>query len=235
MDLSRIIEIDFLRCLKALLKNLKWIICTMLVFLAAGVLTAVYYVDAENVYDAKSSVYSISYGSYANSSEGVQVIKTYSDIVKSLRVAERAELLLGDGNLDKFAIYDMIEIEEPELNASGYPIDDSSIINIHAQSTSPDDAIRVANAVANAFVMEVSSITMESSVQVLDEAYTCEITYNALKEQGICVALFVAAGILLSCAIIVLKEIFSTRIVSIQQGTLYGELDIIGVIPVRGK
>ena len=233
MDFSRIIEIDFVRCFKALLKNMKWIVCTAFLFLAIGILVAVYYVDTENVYDAKASVYSIAHGSYTDSSEGIQVIRTYSDIVKSLKVAERASLLLGDGQLDKFTIYDMIEVEGPEVSSSGYVVGESSIINIHASSTNPQDAVRVANAVAQAFVMEVSSITMTTSVQVLDEAYTCDMTYNALKQQAIYVGLIVAAGILLSCAVIVLQEIFSTKISTLQQSTLYGELDIIGVIPVR--
>lgn len=235
MEFGRIIEIDFVRCAKALFHNLKWIICSTLIFSVIGVLVAVFYLDTENVYDAKSSVYSIAYGSYAESAEGINAIKTYSEIVKSLRVAERAALLLGDDSLDKFTIYDMIEVEEPEVDANGYVVDESSIINIHAYSTNEEDAIRVANAVASAYVMEVTSITMSDSVQVLDEAYNCEVSYHALKQQAIYIALFAAIGIVLSCGVILLHEIFSSKIVSLKQGSLYGELEIIGVIPMQEK
>lgn len=235
MDFSRIIEIDFSRCLKALWIHISWIIASVVSFFIIGILVAVFYLDTENVYDAKSSVYSITYGSYADSANGIQAIKTYSDIVKSLRVAERAALLLGDDSLDKFTIYEMIEVEEPEPNSLGYVTDDSSIIQIHASATDKEDAIRVANAVANAYVMEVTSITNSDSVQVLDEAYTCEITYNALKQQLIYIGLFTAIGLILGCAIIVLCEIFSIKITSLQQGSLYNQLDIIGVIPEQEK
>lgn len=234
MDFGRIIEIDFVRCFKALLKNLKWIICSTILFFVIGILVAVFYVDTENVYDAKSSVYSIAYGSYSESAEGINAIRTYSEIVKSLRVSERAALLLGDDSLDKFTIYDMIEVEQA-LDANGYPEEESAIINIHAYSTNKEDAVRVANAVANAYVMEVTSITLTDSVQVLDEAYNCEIMYNARKQQLIYIAAITAIGILLSCAIIVLHEIFSSRIRSLNQGSLYGELEIIGVIPMQEK
>ena len=234
MDFGRIIEIDFVRCFKALLKNLKWIICSTILFFVIGILVAVFYVDTENVYDAKSSVYSIAYGSYSESAEGINAIRTYSEIVKSLRVSERAALLLGDDSLDKFTIYDMIEVEQA-LDANGYPEEESAIINIHAYSTNKEDAVRVANAVANAYVMEVTSITLTDSVQVLDEAYNCELMYNARKQQLIYVAAITAIGILLSCAIIVLHEIFSSRIRSLNQGSLYGELEIIGVIPMQEK
>ena len=235
MDFGRIIEIDFKRCLKALWTHISWIIASVVLFFVIGVMVAVFYLDTENVYDAKSSVYSITYGSYTDSANGIQAIKTYSDIVKSLRVAERAALLLGDDSLDKFTIYEMIEVEEPEPNSLGYVTDDSSIIQIHASATDKDDAIRVANAVANAYVMEVTSITNSDSVQVLDEAYTCEITYNALKQQLIYIGLFTAMGLVLGCAVIVLCEIFSIKITSLQQGSLYSQLDIIGVIPEQEK
>ena len=235
MDFGRIIEIDFGRCFKALYKNLKWIICSTVLFFIIGILVAVFYVDTKNVYDAKASVYSIAYGSYSESAEGINAIRTYSEIVKSLRVSERAALLLGDDSLDKFTIYDMIEVEEAALDANGYPEEESAIINIHAYSTNKEDAIRVANAVANAYVMEVTSITLTDSVQVLDEAYNCDVMYNARKQQLIYLAAITAVGILLSCAIIVLHEIFSTRIHSLKQGSLYGELEIIGAIPMQEK
>ena len=128
----------------------------------------------------------------------------------------------------------MIEVEEGEVNAYGVE-SESSIINIHAKSTKPEDAIRVANAVASAYAMEVTSITNSDSVQVLDEAYYCEVTYNALKEQAILVGIVTVAGLLFACVIIVLMEIFSTRIVTVEQGSLYGELEIIGVIPKQEK
>ncbi len=234
MDFGRIIEIDFLRCFKAIFKNMKWIILTTFAFLFIGGMVAVLYPDTENVYDAKASVYSIAYGSYSESADGIQAIQTYKDIVKSVRVAERAALLLGDSSLDKFAIYDMIEVESGEVNAYGIEAE-SSIINIHAKSTNPEDAIRVANAVASAYAMEVTSITNSDSVQVLDEAYYCEVTYNALKQQLIYIAVITAAGFFLAVAVIVLREIFSTRIASVEQASLYGELEIIGVIPKQEK
>ena len=234
MDFGRIIEIDFLRCFKAIFRNIKWVILSTFAFLFVGIMVAVLCLDTENVYDAKASVYSIAYGSYSESADGIQAIRTYRDIVKSVRVAERAAVLLGDSSLDKYAIYDMIEVEEGEVNDYGIE-SESSIINIHAKSTNPEDAIRVANAVASAYAMEVTSITNSDSVQVLDEAYYCEVTYNALKQQIIYTVLITAVGMLLAIAVIVLMEIFSTKIVSVEQGSLYGELDIIGVIPKQEK
>ena len=129
----------------------------------------------------------------------------------------------------------MIEIEEPGLDANGYPKEESSIINIHAYSTNKEDVIRVANAVAHAYVMEVTSVTMTDSVQVLDAAYACEIEYNALKPQIIYIVIFLLIGLVFSCFIIICCEIFSTKILSLKQASLYGELEIMGVIQVQEK
>ena len=177
--------------------------------------------------------YGISYGSYSESAEGIQAIKTYSEIVKSLKVAERAALILGDDSLDKFTIYDMIEVEEAKTDANGYRIEDNAMINIHAYSTNEEDAIRVVNAVADAYVMEVASITLTETIRVLDQAYTTTLKYNAIKNQLLYIGIFAAIGLILSCGIIICQEIFSTKVLSIQQGTLYNELDLIGIIPIR--
>ena len=154
---------------------------------------------------------------------------------RAVLLSERAALLLGDDSLDKFTIYDMIEVEEPVANEFGYVDEESAIINIHAYSTNKEDAVRVANAVADAYVMEVTSITMSNSVQVLDEAYDCAVTYNARKNQLLYILAITAVGFLLSCMIIILHEVFSSRVRSLKQGSLYGELEIIGVIPMQEK
>lgn len=236
MELNRIIEIDFMRLLKQWAAHLKWVILTTLLFLIIGVLVALFAVDDADVYDAKSSVYSIAYGSYSESADGIQVIRTYSKIIKSYQIAERAALLLGDDSLDQYKIYDMIEVEDTYIDTStGVYEDDSAIINIHAYSTNQEEAIRVVNAVASAYVLEVNSITKTDCVQVLDQASSCTRTYFAMKQQLMCMAVFAAAGFLVSSMIILLLEIFSTKINTIKQGTLYGELEIIGVIPEYGS
>lgn len=227
MIFEKIVEIDVARCLKTIWKHKLWVLLASLLGLVAGVLLAVFYVDTEDEYCAVASVYSISYGSYDASAEGLQTIRAYEDLVKSLRVAERAALLLGDGSVDKFAIYDMIQVEEEETNI----YDESNIVYVTVRTTNPDTAVDVANAVANAFVLEVTSVSNDN-IQVLDEAYEAERVYNALKKQAIFCAIGLIGGMLLSCVTIACMVIFSDKISSVQDASLYGELEIIGAIPV---
>lgn len=236
MDFSHIFEIDFFSCYKAIKDNWKMIAGTTLLGLFIGILVAAFHVEPRDEYDAMASVYSMAYGSYTESAEGIQAIKTYSQVVKSLRVAERAELLLGDNSIDKYEIYDMIYVEDYMDTSSIYPTDNAAIIKIHAKSTSQEDAIKVVNAVANAYVLEVNSIMQSSgSVQVLDEAYTCERTYMALKVQGIYIGLITALGLIIPMMVLIFMTIFSPKINTIKEGTLYGDMELLGLIPEKEK
>lgn len=225
MIFDKIVEIDIVRCIKAVWRRKERVAIAGLVGLVIGVFLAVFYVDTVDEYKATASVYSISYGSYDASAEGLQTLRAYEDVVKSLRVAERAALLLGDGSVDKFAIYDMIELEESDSQSS-------SILNISATTTNPDIAVAVANAVAHAFVLEINSVSPNESVQVLDEAYSADCVYNAMKKQVIFCALGLIGGLAIACVVIACVVIFSDKVSSVQDASLYGDLEIIGAIPV---
>lgn len=228
---EKIVEIDITRCLKAMWKHRGWVVVTGMLGLVAGIFFSVFCVDIDDQYEAVASVYSISYGSYDESAQGIQLMKAYEDVVKSLQVAERATLLLGDGSLDKFQIYEMIEVED--TSTENYYDDSSNVVYIHAYASTPEMAVKVVNAVANAFVMEVNTISKNDSIQVLDEAFEAEKIYNALKKQIIFWVLGLAGGMILACTTIAIIVIFSDKISSVQDASLYGELEIIGAIPVK--
>ena len=150
----------------------------------------------------------------------------YADIVKSYKVAERASLLLGDKNLDAETIYNMISAEYENTNYTY-----TSIIDIYAKSSDRQTAVKVANAVTEAFVLEIASLTGKEDVKQLDKAYDAEQTYNAtiakFKTIGLCGLL----GFVLSCAFVFIREVFSLKMYSPKDASLYGTLDVFGVIP----
>ena len=105
MDMNQVIEIDIRKCIETLFEHYKQIIIVTLISLAIGIGIAAFVVKPNNKYDATSSVYSIVYGSYSDSSESMQALISYGNIVKSYKVAERAALLIGDEPIDKYDIY----------------------------------------------------------------------------------------------------------------------------------
>ena len=198
----------------------------------AGGIWSCFFAEHQNRYKAEASVYSIAYGSYSDSEMGVTAIRTYSDIIKSYKVAERALLLLGDDTLTKDDIYDMIHTDERVIEGTTYVYENlSSVIRIWAESPNQQIAIRVANAVADAFVMEVNSISDVDSTQVLDYAVDAEKAYDAIKYQFQIIILSGLSGLLLGCCYVLWQVVFSKSIVSASDASLYGQIEVIGTIP----
>ncbi len=232
MDIKRIVNIDFHRCAKGLLKGRLFILFLTVLGSIIGIFAALFVVKNHNEYEAVSSVYNISYGSYAESEEGLSALRAYSDIIKSYRVAERAALLLADPAVTKDMIYNMISVDSRVVRGTTYVYENiSSVILIHANSESEGNAIRIVNAVADAFVMEINGISETESTRVLDYAYDGEIVYNAVETQLMVVGAGLIGGFLLGCMIILCRIIFSYKIVSANDAGLYGQIEIVGVIP----
>lgn len=226
MDVNRIIEIDFERCFKALILYSRAIFITTLACMVIGVGLGGLVISQNDEYTAHSSVYSIVYGSYSDSTESLQTMIAYADIAKSHKVAERASLLLGDKNLDTETIYDMITTE---YESTTYTY--TSVIDIYAKSSDRNTAVKVVNAVTEAFVLEISSLTGKEDVKQLDKAYDAEQTYNATLAKFKTIGLCGLLGLVLSCAFIFIREVFSLKMYSPKDASLYGSLDVLGVIP----
>jgi len=230
---ERLIYIDFLQCFRAILQKWKLILAVASVgILVAGVATY-FLAGQEDVYQGTSSVYCVAEGSYTQTAETVQMMNIYVDIIQSSRVAERANSILGNAYPDANTILRMIAVDTGEEKSIYYStISKSSIvIKISAQSTNVTEAINVANAMAEAFSLEMSSMLSNTSVQVLDSAETTEVVYEAEKQNILYIALGAAAGFFLAAAWIAIKEIFVINLHSVNDGTLFGKLDVIGVIP----
>lgn len=231
MKEERLIYIDFLQCIRAILQ--KWTV--LLAFAGLGIIAAgvaTYFVaDQEDVYRATSSVYCVAEDNYSQTAEIVQMMNIYVDIIQSSRVAERANSILGNAYPEADAILGMITVDTGEDETVYYAANTSIVIKINAESTNAGEAMDVANAMAEAFSLEMSSMLSNTGVQVLDSAQTAEVVYEAEKQNSLYIALGAAAGLFLAAAWIAVKEIFVINLHSVNDGTLFGKLDIIGVIP----
>ncbi|MBQ3932364.1 MAG: hypothetical protein II653_01250 [Lachnospiraceae bacterium] len=226
MKLNQIIEIDFEKCFLSLIKHFRVIILVTILAFSIGLGTAAFSVEPDNKYMATSSVYGIVYGSFNDSSNILNSLKAYGEIVKSYKIAERAALLIGDDTLDKNQIYDMISVDYDSST-----LDYSAIIYIHATSTDRQTSIDVTNAVAQAFVLEIANLTGQDDIQILDTASTSSVTYNAQKEKIKTILIVTVLGFLAACACIFITTIFSNKMYSPKDATDHGQLEIIGVIP----
>ena len=214
------IKIDFRRYFLAIKKNKLIVIIVAIASLAIGILLN--YNVKPDKYRAYSNVYSVSFGSYTDSVEGVYVLQTYSDIINSRKVANRAAMIIGDDSLDGEKIKSMITYSYSEQSPVYYS---------YATTTDPQLSMTIANAVAKAFVIEMNNIMGEDNAQILDEAYDYEQVFNGRKDQIKNILIITLLGTLLCLFVIVMISFFSNKVESVNDVTLNGEIEILGVIP----
>lgn len=208
----------------ALWKN-RMLICAVTLF---GILLGLLLTSNkknEESYIATATVYCATYASYSDANSDVAAMINYSDVVTSKKVCQRAESIVGNSSIDSTMIQRMIGTE---FSSSSY------IMKVYANTDDPDIAIEVANAVAEAFVIEISSITGNNSIQLLDKAEGCyRYTSNTLLKTRVIFGFLACFAI---CAVIMCKELFSNSVKSITQCIGNDDADIIiGIIPESDK
>lgn len=211
---------DFVKILQTLIRRIWLVIVVTVLFGLAGLVYT--RGSVPNVYSAEASIYSVASGSYAASVQSTYIMKDYAEIVGSKKVADRVVNALPEYNLDAKLVQTMVR--------TGFS-EDSAIFYVYAYSNDPALVISVANSAAEAFVLEVSNITGADNVKILDEADTVIVSYDGQREQLKTRLLFLAVGFLLTCGIITLTAIFSTRVTKVDDCTLNGEIKLLGVIP----
>lgn len=202
-------------------KNKFLIAMVTLLFFLIGILYASWQ-NVTNTYYAEATVYTV-YGTTTQEiSIATSALSGYSDIIQSKKVCERAEAMIGEAGITADYIRNAIKTS---YNKS------STIMTIAAFSDNPMSALKIANAVAQAFVMEIQSITADNKIQMLDEADEVRLSSNGLKGMIKTIVLFAIAGVAISIMIIVGGIIFSNKIKSVEQCLEDDEEEILGIIP----
>jgi len=207
----------------AVLKNKLLIVLCM----GAGFCAGMFYFARQPVSFSHSATATVSvvFDTGANQGQitGIAALANYAEIVTTDRVAAyAAELLEGEG-------LTALQIQRMITTASRV---NSHILSITARSESPRLAILVANAVAESFVTQVSVITGNHSIQMLDAARAARIATWG-RERDI-VFLATAGALFAACALVVLLELAGGKVRSVKQCVDdMGEL--LAVIPKAGR
>lgn len=224
--MERLIEIDFSRCVKALWHNMGVILLSAVLGALLGLGVAAFSIQWEDAYQSKVDMYSVANTSYTEVVESAKVMMSYAEIAKSMRVSERAAEILNDSTLDASTINTMIQIE---YNNS--QLINSNMIRIYATSNSPEKAVSVVNAVADAYATEMLLLAEKESVRRVDYAQTAEQSYSVKKALLQWIILAAVGVAFIVCAVIVMKEVFSVQLSNVKDGSLSGKLPLLGVVP----
>lgn len=217
--MNTVVKIDVGRCLSALLK--KWYYMLLVGIATAGVIFLIKGIQGQTTYTASATLYSASYGSYSETTLATRAMQTYSQIISSHMIAERAEGIIGDDSISAQEIRSMVFINYEE---------ESPILYIMARSSNLKKSVAVVNAVAEAFLIEAQNITGGEGIRILDSASAEAVNASSSSDGKKYAVVGFFVGAFLVALLIVLKEIFSDRVYRVEDATL-GSMELLGVIP----
>ena len=203
-----------------------WKSKALIIFITlAGLFTGLLYtsiIAESNLYKAASSVYCATYNVSSTTkiaSYDTSLVINYTDVIKSRKVCEYAASLISETNLSADDIQNMITLKASTT---------SYVIAIYAYSSDSEVSIKVANAVAEAFVSEMANITENESVHILDVADSVSMVQNSTS--NLLRMLFTGGAFFMAFGFILLKSLLSDKIFSIVQ-CVEDEDEILGIVP----
>lgn len=195
-------KIDLSSFLTALKKNLKILLIIPFSFLVIGILVSILFMQPK--YAATSQV-------LVNQKEpnnemmaqqvqsNIQLVKTYSEIIKSPRILDKVSKELN-GKYSEKELSNMLTVNNQA---------ESQIMNINIESKNKKDAAKVANTITKVFSKDVSKIMNIDNVSTLSKAETAKKVSPKPVANGI---IGLILGLVIALVVIMIKELFDRRI-----------------------
>lgn len=212
--------IDLSKLLEILKKNARLIIILPILCLLISTIVTLFFLDSR--YQASTQVLvnqkeSDSQMMAQEVQSNIQLVNTYSEIVKSPRILDKVSKELNRK-------YTSTELSEM-LTVSNQA--ESQLLNIDVESKSEENAEMIANKIAEVFSDEVPDIMNVDNVSILSTADNTTVQVAPKTMINLIMGVIIGLGIAL--LIIFIKEVFDKRIKS--EEDVENELDI----PVLGS
>ena len=210
-----------------------WKMKLIIVFATAiGALLAVAFVTYKGnktTYYSTASIYSAVYGSYSETVSGITLMNTYSSLLGTSRVCERAAAEIDDTEITSDYLMKLVAAKDVYLSgASNESRNYGYRLILTTTLDSPDKVATITNAMANAYVAELNDLLGTDNLQVFDKASTIYMLNGTSKY--LYIAIFAAAGFFLSAFIIFTKEFFSSKVYIVSQCASDKSM-ILGLLP----
>lgn len=227
-------EIDVFRCIKSIYKKKGFIlIFTLLFFIIGYGLT----LDiGEDKYTSVATVYAASDSSYSDATAAVTAMNAYLDVAKSYKVSQRAALILGRNDIDATEIQSSLSVEssarnQGTTNITNFMNSSATIISFYATTVDPELSRQIADAAAESYVIEMANILKMDSVKSLDSASIGTLSRNASAEAWKSRIRVTIVGLIVSCMIVLIFEIFNSKVRTVREATIRNQIPVIGIIP----
>ncbi|WP_204200672.1 Wzz/FepE/Etk N-terminal domain-containing protein [Mammaliicoccus sciuri] len=213
--------IDLSKLFLILKKNMKYLIILPIVFLVLSmVITFVFmtpkYSSSTQVLVNQKETDSQMIAQQVQSN--LQLVNTYSEIIKSPRILDKVSKNLK-GKYSSKEISGMLTVSNQA---------ESQILNIAVENESRETASKVANEIANVFSKDVSKIMNVDNVSILSKADTKGNQISPQPLVNTVVGIFL--GLIVALIIIFMKEILDKRIKTEEDVTEILDLPVLGTI-----
>lgn len=236
---NNVMEIDLLRCYRALLKKRLFIIIISALFFLIGLgLT----LDVgEDQYTSVATVYAAADNSYSDAANAVTAMNAYLDVATSYKVSQRAALIIGRGDIDATNVQEALSVNSSSKSGSSVSTitsflnSSATIISFSATTSDPELSREIADAAAESYVIEMANILKSDAVKSLDSASEGQLTRNAMLSAWKDRIKMMLGGFFMSCILVVCCEVFDVKVRTIREATIRDELPVIGIIPEYKK
>lgn len=221
------IEIDIIRLLKIVMKKIWAVILSAVIFGAATF--GFTYLFIEPTYEARTLLYvnnsSFSVGntsfniSTSSLSAAQELVNTYIVILKA-RTSLNEIIEFADLDRDYLELQDMI---------SAAPVNSTEIFEVVVTSTNPAESEKIANAIATLLPKRIAEIVDGSSVRVVDYAIVPTTRSGPSYAKNSFIGILI--GIIISVAIIIMRELFDVFVREEQYITQTYSYPILAAIP----
>ena len=219
------VEINIMDLLVAYLR--KWWLIAIGVGLAATAAFLITFFCITPKYQAMSSIYvnnnkvvgDKDYMSNSDLSAAINLVKSYIKVTESNRVLEKAAAKMnGDYTAEELKL--IVEAEQ---------IDETEIFGVYVTHESPEEAARIANAVAEVVPSEINSVIVGTSAHVIDPAQVPTSRYSPSYTRNVVIG--GAAGLLAVLIYLTVMYLKDTRIRDENDLIDMFEIPVLGRIP----
>ena len=229
------LEIDLKRCLKAIYRKKGFIVLITLLSLVVGIGLTLDVGD--NKYTSVATVYAAANTTYSEAANAVTAMNAYLDVATSYKVSQRAALLMGRSDIDASDIQDALSVSSSVKKTSStssvtsFLNSSATIISFYATTNDPDLSREMADAAAEAYIIEMANILKYDAVQNLDSASQGHLAVNARSKAWKDRIQMMGMGFAFACLFVAACEVFDRKVRTIREATIRNELPVIGIIP----
>ena len=210
--------------LSTLLINIKTII--LFGFLGLSVSLLITLIPINNMYKAEASVCSTLFNDNWDNTKSVRLIASFFDIFESSLIQDKIIDVMG-GSISRDELNNMTSIRKTSSE---------TVLKISTRHKNPSIAIKAANAIAHVLIIELDRFyETPSGIKILDKANEAKFEYTGKNVHILICVLFTFLSALGCCIYFVIKILASDKIIFIEDCTINGSLEIMGVIPYTVK